>query len=132
MSAFQQRREQIAHRYSDSFSELDTCFVPRDAGYGMHAWHLYILELNLEALAVGRNDVVERLRQKGVATSVHFIPLNLHPVYQRTYGYQPGQFPIAEAAFERACSLPIYPAMTDEDVDHVIDAARTTLRESRR
>jgi dTDP-4-amino-4,6-dideoxygalactose transaminase len=132
MSAFQQRREQIAHRYSDSFSDLDTCFVPRDAGYGMHAWHLYILELNLEALAVGRNDVVERLRQKGVATSVHFIPLNLHPVYQRTYGYQPGQFPIAEAAFERACSLPIYPAMTDEDVDHVIDAARTTLRESRR
>jgi perosamine synthetase len=132
MSAFQRRREQIARRYSDGFGDLDTCFGPRDAGYGMHAWHLYVLELNLEALAVGRNDVVERLRQKGVATSVHFIPLNLQPVYQRTYGYQPGQFPVAEAVFERACSLPIYPGMTEEDVEHVIDAVRTTLRESRR
>ena len=132
MSAFQRRREQIARRYSDGFGDLDTCCVPRDAGYGMHAWHLYILELNLEALAVGRNDVIEGLRQKGVGTSVHFIPLNLHPVYQRTYGYQPGQFPTAEGVFERACSLPIYPGMTDDDVDHVIEAVRTTLRESRR
>jgi dTDP-4-amino-4,6-dideoxygalactose transaminase len=63
---------------------------------------------------------------------VHFIPLHLHPVYQRTFGYKPGQFPTAEAAFSRACSLPIYPAMTDGDVDHVIDAVRTTLREARR
>jgi dTDP-4-amino-4,6-dideoxygalactose transaminase len=132
MSAFQQRRGHIARRYNDSFSDLDTCCVPRDVGYGVHAWHLYILELNLEALTVDRNDILERLRQKGVGTSVHFIPLNRHPVYQRTYGYQPGQFPIAEAAFERACSLPIYPGMTDGDVDHVIDAVRTTLRESRR
>lgn len=132
MSTFQQRREEIARRYTDSFSELDTCFVPRDAGYGMHAWHLYILEVNLEALAIGRNDFIERLRQKGVGTSVHFIPLNLHPVYQRAFGYKPGQFPVAEAVFERTCSLPIYPGMTDRDVDHVIEAVRTTLGESRR
>jgi perosamine synthetase len=132
MSAFQQRREQIARRYTDGFADLDTCSVPRNAGYGMHAWHLYILELNLDALAAGRNEVIERLRESGVGTSVHFIPLNFHPVYQRTYGYQPGQFPIAESVFERACSLPIYPGMTDEDVDHVIDAVRTTLRETRR
>jgi perosamine synthetase len=131
MSAFQQRREQIAHRYSNAFGDLDTCFVPRDAGYGMHAWHLYILELNFEALTASRNEILERLRQRGVGTSVHFIPLNLHPVYQRSYGYQPGQFPVAEAVFERACSLPIYPAMSDADVDHVIEAVRTTLRESR-
>jgi perosamine synthetase len=132
MSTFQRRREQIARRYTDGFGDLDTCSVPRDAGYGMHAWHLYILELNLEALSVGRNEVIERLRERGVGTSVHFIPLNLHPVYQRTYGYQPKQFPIAEAVFERACSLPIYPGMADADIDHVIDAVRTTLRESRR
>jgi dTDP-4-amino-4,6-dideoxygalactose transaminase len=132
MSAFQRRREQIARRYTESFGNLDTCFVPRDAGYGMHAWHLYILEVNLKALAVGRNDVIEQLRQQGVGASVHFIPLNLHPVYQRTYGYKPGLFPTAEAVFERACSLPIYPGMTDDDVEHVIDAVRTTLRKFRR
>ena len=132
MGAFHRRREQIARMYTDGFGDLDTCFVPRDAGFGTHAWHLYILELNLAALTGSRNDVLDRLRQRGVGTSVHFMPLHLHPVYQRTYGYQPGQFPTAEAAFGRACSLPIYPGMTDGDVAHVVDAVRTTLRESRR
>ena len=75
---------EIARRYTDSFSELDACLRPARRGrYGMHAWHLYILEVNLEALAIGRNDFIERLRQKGVGTSVHFIPLHLHPFYQR-------------------------------------------------
>jgi dTDP-4-amino-4,6-dideoxygalactose transaminase len=132
MSAFQRRREDIARRYNDAFGELDTCFVPRDAGLGVHAWHLYVLEINPAALRVDRNEVIEALGRKGVGTSVHFIPLHLHPVYQRAYGYREGQFPMAEAAFGRAISLPIYPAMTDGDVDHVIDAVRTTLRGSRR
>jgi perosamine synthetase len=132
MSAFQRRREEIARRYNDGFGELDTCFIPRDAGFGMHAWHLYILEVNPAALKVGRDEVIESLKRRGVGTSVHFIPLNLHPVYQRAYAYRPGQFPMAEAAFSRACSLPIYPAMTDGDVEHVIEAVRTTLRDARR
>jgi dTDP-4-amino-4,6-dideoxygalactose transaminase len=132
MNAFHRRRAEIARTYNDSFSELDTCFVPRDTGLGVHAWHLYILELNLAALSVSRNDVLESLRQKGVGTSVDFMPLHLHPVYQRTYGYQPGTFPTAEAAFDRACSLPIYPGMTDQDVMHVVEAVRATLQASRR
>ena len=132
MWAFHRRREQIARMYNDTFGELDTCLVPRDAGFGTHAWHLYILELNLPVLAVGRNQVLDSLRQKGVGTSVHFMPLHLHPVYQRMYGYQAGQFPTAEAVFSRACSLPIYPGMTDGEVAHVIDAVRSTLRDSRR
>lgn len=132
MATFQQRRETIARRYTDSFSDLDTCFVPRDAGLGVHAWHLYVLEFNLPALHRGRDEILERLRTKGVGTSVHFIPLHLHPAYQRAYGYGPGDFPAAEAAFERACSLPIYPAMTDADVSHVIEAVQTTLREAKR
>jgi dTDP-4-amino-4,6-dideoxygalactose transaminase len=132
MSAFQRRREDIARRYTDAFGDLDTCFTPRDVGFGMHAWHLYILEVNPAALRAGRDEIIEDLRRKGVGTSVHFIPLHLHPVYQRALGYQAGQFPTAEAAFNRACSLPIYPAMTDGDVDHVIAAVRTTLRDAKR
>jgi dTDP-4-amino-4,6-dideoxygalactose transaminase len=132
MEAFHRRREQIAAIYNEQFGELDTCFLPRDAGLGIHAWHLYILELNLEAVRVGRNDVLETLRRKGIGTSVHFMPLHLHPVYQKRYGYHPGQFPTAEAVFNRACSLPIYPGMTDRDVAHVVDAVQATLREARR
>jgi perosamine synthetase len=131
-SVFHQRREEIARRYSDAFGELDTCFVPRDVGLGTHAWHLYILEFNLPALTVTRNQLLERLRQSGVGTSVHFIPLHLQPVYQRAYGYRRGEFPMAEAACERACSLPIYPAMSDGDVEYVIEVVRATLRDARR
>src|SRR5262249_21173117 len=132
MSTFQRRREAIACRYNDAFGELEMCFVPRDAGLGMHAWHLYILEINPAALRIDRNEVIERLRDRGVGTSVHFIPLHLQPAYQRMFGYRRGQFPMAEAAFARAISLPIYPAMTDADVNHVVEAVRATLRESRR
>lgn len=132
MWAFQQRREEIARAYNDGFGGLDACMIPRDAGFGTHAWHLYILELNVAALAVGRDQIVDDLRKKGIGTSVHFMPLNLHPVYQRRYGYQPGQFPASEAVFSRAFSLPIYPGMTDGEVGQVIDAVQTTLHDSRR
>jgi perosamine synthetase len=129
---FHRRRRQIARMYTEAFSELDTCIAPREAPHGVHAWHLYILELNLQALKAGRNEVSDALREKGVATSVHFLPLHLHPAYTRIYGYRQGQFPIAEAIFNRAFSLPIYPRMTDSDVALVIEAVRDTLGELRR
>jgi perosamine synthetase len=132
MEEFYQRRRWIAAKYTEAFAELDTCMTPSEAPYGSHAWHLYILQLNLPALRVGRNEVMEALRQRGVATSVHFMPLHLHPVYRKTFGYRPGQFPVAEAAFTAAISLPIYPRLSDEDVSYVIDAVRETLREVRR
>jgi perosamine synthetase len=132
MREFHQRRQEIAAMYNDAFADLDACRTPREVSYGTHAWHLYVLELNLPALRIGRNEFVEHLRTQGVATSVHFRPLHLHPVYQATYGYRPGQFPAAEAAFERAVSLPIYPRMTDPDVGYVVEAVRSTLKGSRR
>ena len=129
---FHRRREQIARMYDEGFGDLDACVLPRNAGFGTHAWHLYILELNLGALATGRDEVLTTLRQRGIGTSVHFIPLHLHPIYQRRLGYQPGQFPVAEAVFNRACSLPIYPGMDDSEVAHVIETVRATLRDLRR
>ncbi len=132
MHEFHQRRRRIASMYNDAFADLETCIRPREVPYGTHAWHLYILELNLPALRTTRNDVIEDLRTRGVATSVHFIPLHLHPVYREAYGYRSGQFPSAEAAFARAVSLPIYPRMSDADIGYVIEAVRSTLKEARR
>lgn len=129
---FHARRCLIARRYTEAFAGLEECLPPREAPTGSHAWHLYILELNLPRLRAGRDEVVEGLRQRGVATSVHFRPLHLHPAYQRAYGYRPGQFPVAEEVFARAVSLPIYPRMTDADVEHVIQAVTDTLHEARR
>lgn len=127
-----QRRREIASMYTEGLSDLDTCAVPREASYGTHAWHLYILELNRSALEGGRDEVIRALRENGVATSVHFIPLHLHPAYQVAYGYRRGACPVAEMVFQRVVSLPIYPRMSDEDVARVIEAVRDTLRRLRR
>jgi perosamine synthetase len=126
------RRQEIARMYREGFSDLEVCVPPGEAEYGTHAWHLYILQLNLSVLASGRDEVIRALGEKGIGTSVHFIPLHLHPVYQKLFDYHQGAFPNAEHVFERAISLPIYPAMTDADVRRVIEAVRDTLNAFRR
>lgn len=112
-------RAAIAGRYDRAFA--GTPFVatpPRRAG-DQHAWHLYVVRLNLDAISISRGEVIERLATAGVGTSVHFIPLHLHPYYQRQFGYAPGDFPMAEAIFERSISLPIWPGMATNQVDRV-------------
>ena len=104
---------------------------PRRAG-DRHAWHLYVVRLALEDLSIDRADVIRRLGEAGIGTSVHFIPLHLHPHYQRRYGYKPGDFPIAERLFERSISLPIWPDMTDAQVRRVAATLLEILEAARR
>jgi perosamine synthetase len=130
--AMWKRRCQIARAYTSAFAGSDACVPPRQAGYGAHAWHLYILELNLPALSCDRDAVARELRARGIGTSLHFIPLHLHRAYRRAFGYAPGAFPAAEQVAARVLSLPIYPGMTDEDVAQVVQAVHDTLRERKR
>jgi perosamine synthetase len=130
--AFQKQRREIALRYSEGLHGLDTCRIPSEPSGDVHAWHLYVLSLNLDALSKGRDDVMRELAARGIGTSVHFMPLNLHPAYQRSFGYQPGMFPSAERQFAGAISLPIYPDMPAESVEYVIDTIRETLARLRR
>ncbi|HEX5824548.1 MAG TPA: DegT/DnrJ/EryC1/StrS aminotransferase family protein [Candidatus Limnocylindrales bacterium] len=101
--------------------------VPADPGDGSHAWHLYILRLRLDRLRIGRGDVIDGLKQLGIGTSVHFIPLHLHPYYRRVWGYAPADLPIAAAEFERVISLPLWPGMSMSDVDRVIAGLEQVL-----
>jgi perosamine synthetase len=126
------RRREIAARYDEAFAGLDTCVVPREAEHGTHAWHLYVLQLELAALSVGRAEIVRDLAARGIGTSVHFIPLHLQPAYRDRFGYRAGAFPNAERLFARAVSLPIYPRMSDDDVVRVVDAVLAALRAHRR
>ena len=84
------------------------------------------------ALRIDRDAFIEALRDRNIGTSVHFIPLHLHPYYQQVWGYAPGQLPGAERAFGCAVSLPLYPAMTDGDVDDVVAAVADVVRRHRR
>jgi dTDP-4-amino-4,6-dideoxygalactose transaminase len=117
-----QRRCEIAQRYTVAFSSLPELQVPVDREDGQHAWHLYMLRLNLEQLQIDRAQFIEELKQRNIGASVHFIPLHLHPYYRETYGYKPDDFPVAYREYLREISLPIYSKMSDQDVQDVIDA----------
>jgi len=132
MTAFQHRRHAIASRYNAAFSEVDALETPATRSHITHAWHLYVLRVNPEALSVTRDEFIVRLRDKRIGTSVHFIPVHLHPYYRDKYGWEPTAFPIAYEQYLRLISLPLNPAMSDQDVDDVIEAVVGTVHETRR
>ena len=90
-----------------------------------------VIQLDTENLDIDRDDFMRRLTAMNIGASVHFIPVHLHPYYRQKYGFQPGDFPNAFSAFQRIVSLPIYPKMTDQDVDDVIGSVRTLVEEHR-
>lgn len=115
-------RAAVAARYDTAFSGLAALELPHRGGGDADSWHLYILRVHPERLDCDRDRVIDELGALGIGTSVHFIPLHLHPAYQRHLGARPGDHPVAEAEFRRAVSLPIWPDMTETDVDAVIAA----------
>jgi dTDP-4-amino-4,6-dideoxygalactose transaminase len=120
-------RSRLARPPLDMLIEL-----PADAADGSHAWHLFIIRLALDRLAIDRAQVIDGLRGLGIGTSVHFIPLHLHPYYRRQWGYAAADLPVAAAEYARAISLPIWPGMTEGDVDRVTDALGAVLLPARR
>ena len=131
LDRFLRRREELARRYDDGLQDL--CLqLPAHAPPGeMHAWHLYVVRLNHDA-PVSRDDFINEMAAAGIGTSVHFIPLHLHPYWRDTYGLRPEQFPNSTRAFNQIVSLPLYTRMTDADQDRVIQAARLILNQRNR
>jgi len=130
---FWEARQRIAAVYRKAFAELEEVQLPPSCGTEMqHAWHLFILQLNFRRLKVNRNQFVDLLREKEIGTSVHFIPLHLHPFYRDRFGYKPASFPKASAAFDKIVSLPIYPNMSEVDLERVVGAVRAVVQAYRR
>ncbi len=123
-----ERRRAIAQRYTEAFSQWPEVETPPTPAHVVHAWHLYILRLRLERLTITRDAFIQALTKAHIGTSVHFIPLHLHPFYRDTYHLVADDFPAALHAYQRAVSLPIYPSMTDEDVEDVIAAVEQVIR----
>jgi dTDP-4-amino-4,6-dideoxygalactose transaminase len=115
------RRNALAARYDEALQKLEAfklTVVPEGLS---HAWHLYVIQVNSACLRIDRDRVIEELKLRGIGTSVHFIPLHLHTLYQGL-GYRRGQFPNAEERFQGAISLPLFAAMSDEESGRVIEA----------
>ena len=131
---FWQQRQYYAELYHNGFADVPEIIVPPlliSEGH-QHAWHLYVIQLELERLRIDRRQFIELLKQQHIGASVHFIPLHLHPYYRENFGYYRGDFPNASAVFERIVSLPLYPKMTEMDVQNVIETVKTIIRQHRR
>lgn len=127
-----QRRIEIARRYTEAFTPVEAVVTPRVQEDRQSAWHLYVIKLRLEGLTSDRAAFIERLREKGVETSVHFIPLHRHPFYKNAFKVVPEDYPCAEWVYERSISLPIFPGMSDQEVQYVIDQVRGLCRRWKR
>jgi dTDP-4-amino-4,6-dideoxygalactose transaminase len=118
-------RREIAAAYTNGFrssAAADLLQLPEEAADGSHAWHLYVIRLHLDRLGIDRAAVMAALREAGIGASVHFIPLHLHPYYRRRWGTRPEDHPVATREYDRVISLPIWPGMSSEDVQRVVDA----------
>ena len=122
LESFHRRRAEVAERYNAAFGAEESLEIPAMAPDIRHAWHLYVLRLRPGMLRIDRDRLIDELTARNIGTSVHFIPLHLHPYYRNTYGFAPEDFPVAYENFQRMVSLPLHPGLTDQDVSDVIDA----------
>jgi dTDP-4-amino-4,6-dideoxygalactose transaminase len=132
LAAFQRRRRDVVRMYTEAFRDAAALELPVERPDVEHAWHLYVLRLRAGTLRIGRDRVIEELTARNIGTSVHFIPIHLHPYYRDRYGYRPESFPVAYDGFQRMISLPLNPGLSDQDVADVIDAVRDVVRTYRR
>ena len=122
LPGFQVRRVGIVGRYTEAFAGLEAIEAPHEKPNVSSAWHLYVIRLRLDRLAIDRNQFIQELAARNIGTSVHFIPVHLHPYYREKYGFAPDDFPVANEAYSRIVSLPLHPGLSDADVDDVIEA----------
>jgi dTDP-4-amino-4,6-dideoxygalactose transaminase len=122
LPGFQERRREIVARYEGAFSGVEALQTPAERPEVESAWHLYVLRLNLDRLRIDRARFIEEMKARQIGTSVHFIPVHLHPYYREKYGYAPEDFPLAYREYRRLVSLPLNLRMSDQDVEDVIEA----------
>jgi dTDP-4-amino-4,6-dideoxygalactose transaminase len=123
---YNRRRAELAAMYNERFADVPEVEVPTIRGEVETNWHLYVIRLR--DVPVSRNDVIDRMKERGVGSAVHFLPVHMHPYYRERFGYRKGDYPVAEAEFERMISLPLFPLMSEGDVERVVAAVRESIK----
>lgn len=127
LAGFQIRRREVVAAYEKGLADLPEIQLPVERPEVESAWHLYVIRLRLERLTLDRNAFIETLKDCNIGTSVHYLPVHMHPYYRDKYGYKPEDCPVAADSFTRMLTLPLHPALTDEDVQDVIEAVRNII-----
>ena len=128
----QERRRDVVRLYQRAFAGDPAFELPVERADVEHAWHLYVLRLRPETLRIDRAGFIRELTARNIGTSVHFIPVHLHPYYRDKYGFAPRDFPVALDSYERMLSLPLHPQLTDRDVADVVHAVLDVVSSFRR
>jgi dTDP-4-amino-4,6-dideoxygalactose transaminase len=131
LDLMQHLRAKHARKYTELLSDCEELILPFESEEHRHAWHLYPIRLELSRIKVSRNEMIEKLAEAGVNCSVHFIPVPEHPVY-RKLGYRLEDYPATAKAFDAILSLPLYPGLTDEQVQYVANSVTSLVMENRR
>ena len=131
LDMFAKRRKELVNRYNEAFSQMPEIIVQKEIPQSDTVRHLYIIQLNLERLKVGRREIFDALQAEGVGVNVHYIPVYSFPYYQKL-GYKMGDCPNAEKLYERIISIPLFYSMTNEDQDKVIEAVKKVVDYYRR
>jgi UDP-4-amino-4,6-dideoxy-N-acetyl-beta-L-altrosamine transaminase len=120
-------RRKIVNMYNEAFKDFKEIIIPFEKSDVKSVYHLYMIQLNLEKLNVGRRQIFDALRAENIGVHVHYIPVHLMPYYQEHFGYKKGDFPIVEKFYNSALTLPLFPKMSDNDVNDVIDAVKKVI-----
>lgn len=127
LEKMQALRTQYANMYNEAFKDIEGITIPHDDSKHRHAWHLYVIHVDEEVFTIDRAEFIEELNKRGVGTSVHFIPIPIHPYY-KNLGYHIEDYPEAYKAYKGAISLPLYPKMSKDDVGYVIAALNDVVK----
>lgn len=125
---FKKRRREIVAKYNNAFAGVKFLKTPAEPVNVSSCFHLYAIQIDFTALGKTRTQVMQELREKGIGTQVHYIPVPTQPFYKETYGYKDGDYPAAEKYYEQELSLPLYPGLSDEDVECVIEAVKNVIK----
>jgi len=122
-----EQRAQRAQLYTELLADVDDLIVPRELPNRIHSWHLYPIRLQKTGKRADRSNVISELRAAGISTSVHWMPLHLHPYYREALGYKPSDCPCATSIYPELISLPLYPDLTPQEIERICDTLKKTL-----
>lgn len=124
---FHARRRELAGLYAERLGGVEELILPFEGRNRRHSWHLYAIRLRPGRGIPDRGELIQGLRDRGITTSVHWLPLHMHPYYRETYGYRPEDYPTAATMYEGLITLPLFPLMTEEQVGHVVDSLKSVI-----
>jgi len=130
LDSFRSRRREIVTAYNTAFQQLDTVQIPREASGCDSNFHLYVLLFDFDCIGMNRARFMHELRAKGIQTQVHYIPVHLHSFYRRQFGTNWGDCPNAERYYLMCLSIPLFPAMSDSDVQRVVDEILNLIKKT--